>query len=178
MKKPVRDQLEELAAMSVPELQRRHRDLLGYDADRSTKQLVPNESEAAIVKWMFTEAAAGKKPASIAEAANGRGCRTKVSVALRSGNKRGGNLWTARQVVATLRNPVHIGMLRDGDGARLGCQASLVSDAVFTEVAETLDARRTRRPGAIVYGPIWPLKGLSMLIGFRRTASEMRKPAA
>ena len=67
------------------------------------------------IKWMFTEAAAGKKPADIAEVANARGYRTKVSVALRTGNKRGGILWTARQVVATLRNPVHIGMLRDGD---------------------------------------------------------------
>lgn len=84
----------------------------GYDADRRTKQLMPNEEESAVVKWMFAEAAAGRKPADIAVAANGLGYRTKVSIALRTGNKRGGNLWTARQVVATLRNPVHIGMLR------------------------------------------------------------------
>jgi DNA invertase Pin-like site-specific DNA recombinase len=96
----------------------------GYDADRRSKQLVPNEGESAVVKWMFAEAAAGKKPADIAAEANGLGYRTKVSVALRTGNKRGGNSWTARQVVATLRNPVHIGMLRDGDGARLGCHGT------------------------------------------------------
>ena len=131
----------------------------GYDADGGTKQLVPNAAEAPVVRWMFTEAAAGKKPADIAGAANGLGYRTKVTVALRTGNKRGGNLWTARHVVATLRNPVHIGMLRDGDGARLGCHAALIGDAVFAKVAETLDARRTRKPGAFVYGPIWPLKG-------------------
>jgi hypothetical protein len=121
----------------------------GYDADRATRQLVPNDSEEAIVKWMFTEA----------EAANGCGYRTKVSVAQRTGNKRGGNLWTARQVVATLRNPVHIGMLRDGDGARPGCHQALISDSVFANVAEALDARRTRKPEAFTYGPMWPLKG-------------------
>lgn len=80
----------------------------GYDADRRSKQLVPNAEESAVVKWMFAEAAAGTKPAEIAEAANTRGWRTKISVALRTGDKRGGNPWTARQVVATLRNPVHV----------------------------------------------------------------------
>lgn len=131
----------------------------GYDADRRTKQLAPNEEESAVVKWMFSEAATGKKSADIAEAANGLGYRTKVSVALRTGNKRGGNLWTARQVVATLRNPVHIGMLRDGDSAWLGCQDGIIGDAEFAQAGEMLDGRRTRRPGAFVYGPIWPLKG-------------------
>ena len=61
-------------------------------------------------------------------------------------------------MVATLRNPVHIGMLRDGDGARLGCHEAIIGDAVFARVAEMLDVRRTRSPGAFVYGPIWPLK--------------------
>jgi DNA invertase Pin-like site-specific DNA recombinase len=131
----------------------------GYDAARHSKQLVPNIEESAIVKWMFAEAVAGKKPADIAAAANGLGYRTKVSVALRTGNKRGGNLWTARQVVATLRNPVHIGMLRDGDGARVGCHEAIIGDSVIANVAEKLDSRRTRKTGAFVYGPIWPLKG-------------------
>ena len=131
----------------------------GYDADRRSKQLVPNEEESAVVKWMFSEGAAGKKPGDIAEAANGLGYRTKVSVSLRTGNMRDGNLWTARQVVATLRNPVHIGMLRDGDSARLGCHEGIIGDAVFAKVGEMLDGRRSRRPAAFVYGPICPLKG-------------------
>ena len=63
----------------------------GYDADRRSKQLVPNEGESAEVRWMFAEAAVGKKPADIAAAANGLGYRIKVTVALRTGNKRGGN---------------------------------------------------------------------------------------
>lgn len=110
-----------------------------------------------IVRWMFSEAAAGKKPAEIAEVANGLGHRTKATAAMRTGNKRGGNLWTARQVVATLHNPVHIGMLRDGKVARPGCHAPLVSDAVFAKVAEALEARRSHQHEGVVYGPVWPL---------------------
>jgi len=34
----------------------------GYEPDSLTKQLVPNDEEEAVVKWIFAEAAAGKKP--------------------------------------------------------------------------------------------------------------------
>ncbi len=34
----------------------------GYDSNRRTRPLVRNEAETAIVRWMFAEAAAGKKP--------------------------------------------------------------------------------------------------------------------
>lgn len=52
----------------------------GFDSDERTKQLVPNEKEAAAVRWMFSEAALGRKPSEIAEAANARGYRTKAPV--------------------------------------------------------------------------------------------------
>ena len=75
----------------------------GYDADRRSKQLAPNMEESAVVKWMFAEAAAGRKPADIAEAANSLGHRTKVSVALRTGNKRGGNdRWWRRFAIQSI----------------------------------------------------------------------------
>ena len=67
----------------------------GHDADRRSKQLVPNEVESAVVKWMFAEAAAGKKPAEIAEAANGLGygprylshCARGTSAAVTAGRR-------------------------------------------------------------------------------------------
>jgi DNA invertase Pin-like site-specific DNA recombinase len=131
----------------------------GYDSDRRTKQLVPNEMESVIVKWMFAEAAARRRPAEIAAAANLRGYRTKCRAAQRSGKERGGNPWTARQVLATLRNPVHVGMLRDRDGVRLGCHEPIISDAQFAEVSSAIEARSTKPRARSVYGPIWPLKG-------------------
>jgi DNA invertase Pin-like site-specific DNA recombinase len=125
----------------------------GYDSNRRTRQLVPNEEETAIVRWMFADAAAGKKPSQIAEEANGRGYRTKAT------NGRRGGQWTARQIVATLRNPVHVGMLRDGDGIRLGSHDPIISSGLFEAVAKSLDARRTRKEHGSRYGAMWPLKG-------------------
>jgi DNA invertase Pin-like site-specific DNA recombinase len=71
---------------------------VGSDSDRRTKQLVPNPMEAEIVRWMFAEAASGKRPAEIATNATARRFRTKAN-----------GPWIARQVVATLRNPVYVG---------------------------------------------------------------------
>ena len=125
----------------------------GYNSDRRTRQLVPNEEETAIVRWMFAEAAAGKKPSQIAEDANGRGYRTKAT------SGRCGGPWTVRQIVATLRNPAHAGMLRDGDVVRLGSHDPIISYELFEAVAKSLDARRTRRERGSRYGAMWPLKG-------------------
>jgi DNA invertase Pin-like site-specific DNA recombinase len=123
----------------------------GYDSDRRTKQLVPNEEEAAVVRWMFSEAAEGKRPSEIANAANERGLRTKAPS--------GGGPWSTRQVLATLRNPVHVGMLRDGNSMRLGCHDSIISFELFGLAAKALDDRRTRKPQGARYGEMWPLKG-------------------
>ncbi len=125
----------------------------GYDSNRRTRQLVPNEEETAVVRWMFAEAAAGKKPSQIAEEANCRGYRTKAI------NGRSGGPWTTRQIVATLRNPVHVGMLRDGDGIRLGSHDPIISFELFEAVAKSLDDRRTRKAHGSRYGAMWPLKG-------------------
>jgi DNA invertase Pin-like site-specific DNA recombinase len=122
----------------------------GYDSDRRTKQLVPNEEEAAVVRWMFSEAASGRKPSEIADAANMGGYRTKAP---------GGGPWSARQVLATLRNPVHVGMLRDGRSVRLGNHPAIVSHELFNAAGNALDERRTRHEKSLRYGPMWPLKG-------------------
>ncbi len=130
----------------------------GFEADLRTKQLVPVEEEASVVRWMFERAAAGELPARIADLANAQGWRTKSSTGRRSGKTHGGNLWTARQVLATLRNPVYIGRFHDRDGTRHGEHASLVTKQVFDAVATLLDSRRTRIPGAH-YEIKWPLQG-------------------
>jgi len=122
----------------------------GCDSDERTKQLAPNDKEAAIVRWMFSEASSDRKPSEIAEAANARGCRTKASV---------GGPWSARQVLATLRNPVHVGLLKDGRRFRLGCHPAIVSHELFEAAGSALDERRTRHAKSFRYGPMWPLKG-------------------
>jgi len=91
----------------------------GYDADLRTKQLVPNIGESAVVRWMFEQAAAGQTPSEIADGANVKGWRTKEHTDRRTGTRRGGNPWTARQVIATLRNPVYLGLFRENMISRL-----------------------------------------------------------
>jgi len=131
---------------------------IGYETDPRTKQLILCASEAVVVKWMFDQAAAGKMPAEIADAANAQGWRTKEATARRTAKQRGGNLWTARQVIATLRNPVYMGLFRDKDDVRIGHHEPIVTHDLFAAVAVQLDRRRTRTPGQR-YQIDWPLKG-------------------
>jgi hypothetical protein len=129
----------------------------GYEAYPRTKQFFPNPSEAAVVKWMFDQAAAAKTPAGIADAANANGWRTKEHAARRTGKRHGGNLWTARQVIATLRNPVYLGLFRDKDDFRIGHHEPIVTHELFAVIAAQHEARRTGTPGKR-YQIDWPLK--------------------
>ena len=112
------------------------------------------------MKWMFSQAAAGHMPADIAEQANEKGSKTKVKTEGRFIPKFGGNPWTSRQVLATLRNPVYTGEFRFGSGTRPGCHEPLITRELFDAVGLQLDSRRTRASDAVSYGDIWPLKGL------------------
>jgi hypothetical protein len=110
------------------------------------------------VKWMFDQAAGAKTPAEIADAANAKGWRTKATIARRTAKQHGGNLWTARQVIATLRNPVYLGLFRDKGDFRIGHHEAIVTHEMFAAVAAQLAARRKGRSGAR-YQIDWPLKG-------------------
>jgi site-specific DNA recombinase len=130
----------------------------GYDADPRSKQLKPNASETAVVKWMFEQAAAGQTPAEIADAANANGWRTKRTTAQRTAKTRGGNPWTARQVITTLRNPVYLGLFREKHDFRIGHHEAIVTHELFVAAAAQLEARRTRAPGKH-YQIDWALQG-------------------
>ena len=99
----------------------------GYDADPRTKQLVPNARAAEVIRWMCEEAAVGKRPTEIAAAANKLRYLTKAN-----------GLWSARQVVAALRNPVYAGKFKDGKGERPGCHEPIVAMPVFEAVGGRL----------------------------------------
>jgi site-specific DNA recombinase len=120
---------------------------LGYDADPLTKQLVVNPKEIKQVRAMFEMAAEGMPPSEIARIANGKKWRTKTRKAKRSGKKSGGNPWTARQVVATLSNPVYMGKITDDGLLRDGIHIPAVSEDMFAQVRAQLVSRRTRSPG-------------------------------
>lgn len=130
----------------------------GYDADPRSKQLVPNANESVVVNWLFEQAAAGRRPAEIADEANANGWRTKERAARRTAKTCGGNLWTARQVIATLRNRAYLGLFREKQDFRIGHHDPIVTHELFAAAAAQLKARRTREPGK-QYTIDWPLKG-------------------
>lgn len=110
----------------------------GYDADPITKQLVPNRAEARRVRAIFKRAVTGQTPAEI----DHLGWRTKQWVSKRSGRPIGGGRWTARQVLALLRNPVYLGKFAAGDSIRPGCHEPIVDLGTFESAQEQLDRRR------------------------------------
>jgi len=113
----------------------------GYDADPVTKQIVVNPEEGRRVRAMFEMAAEGLLPSGIAEAANQKGWRTKTREAKRTGKMSGGNPWTARQVLATLSNPIYLGRITDGDRLRDGVHEALVPEALFAETRSRIGTR-------------------------------------
>lgn len=115
----------------------------GYDADPTTKQLVPNPSEARRVRAIFRRAVRGQRPSEIAKRIDHLGWRTKRWKSQRSGLTLGGCRWTARQVLAVLRNPVYTGRFADKGTTRGGCHKAVVDLGTFEGVQGQLDQRRS-----------------------------------
>ena len=146
------------AAVSKSEIARRLqigrtsvRRILQPISPRNRLNEISQESAAPVVHvalTIFAEAAAGKRPSEIAATANAREYRTKA-----------GGPWTARQVVATLRNPVYVGYFRDGSRVRPGCHQPIVELDLFEATGRELDLRRTTGPKSLRYGLPWPLRG-------------------
>jgi len=104
----------------------------GYSTDPKSKQLVPVPREAGIVKTMFELVADGVKPSVVEETA-----------LLRSWRTRSGRLWTARQILDTLSNPVYIGRFRAPKGSRPGGHPPIIDEALFQRCADAIAVRRT-----------------------------------
>ena len=104
----------------------------GYSTDPKTKQLVPAPREAGIVKTIFELVADGVKTSAVEETALLRKWRT-----------RSGKLWTARQILDTVSNPVYIGRFRAPKGSRPGGHPPIIDEALFQRCADAIAVRRT-----------------------------------
>ena len=114
----------------------------GYNADPHSKQLIINGTEAQHVAEMFGMAAEGTLPRDIAAKANACGWRTKQYITHRTGRESGGGLWTPRQVLTLLSNPVYIGRFSYKGETRLGTHPAIVSETLFKQVQSQVAARR------------------------------------
>lgn len=123
----------------------------GYRAERSTKQLVINPNEGAVVQRIFELAAAGTRPQEIADGFNRKNV---VGAGGRIGT------WTARQILKVLRNPIYRGAIHDGARTRPGSHEAVVTSAMFDQVRKLIEARRSRPPGRTNPKVNWRLRGL------------------
>jgi DNA invertase Pin-like site-specific DNA recombinase len=101
---------------------------LGYDFQEG--RLLPNESEARIVREIFDRCREGQTLEEIAEALNREGLRTKR-----------GTSWRPVKVFRILHNPVYAGFLRWDGFTRQADHEALVTLETFNAVQEGLRSR-------------------------------------
>jgi DNA invertase Pin-like site-specific DNA recombinase len=123
----------------------------GYRADGATKQLVVQQAETAVVRRMFELAAGGKRPQEIADQFN--------QLKLVGARGQTGS-WTARHILKLLSNPIYTGAIHDGAGTLPGRHEAIVTPAMFDQVRESIESRRSRAPGRTATKINWPLRGL------------------
>lgn len=133
----------------------------GYTTDPVTKQLVPDRSEARRVKAIFQRAAKGETARRIADHANRYGWRTKVVTSRKTGESRGGNRWTPRQVLDTLANPTYLGLVRVGRNLQPGNHEPLITRELFDQAAAQIASRRSHqtKPRTKKAAASFPLRG-------------------
>ncbi len=134
----------------------------GYEDDRHTKQLIVSDEEAQTVVRMFRWAEAGVTPSVIAGYANALRWITGA-----------GNPWSARQVLAILRNHVYAGLVMHDSRLREGCHPGLIDREVYDRVQNVIAGRRTgvRRRQRTGAGITWILRGLLRCGGCGRLMS-------
>lgn len=146
----------------------------GYEADARTKQLLPDPDEAPQVRAMFAMAAAGKKPTEIAEHARAQGWRTKCYRSRGSVLPQGGGMWTPRQVLSLLSNPIYLGKLPDGQHD--GIHTPLVDQETFEKARAQVESRRSHSAPRTTGRPKWPLQGILICGSCQRPMStHMRR---
>lgn len=110
----------------------------GYEMDKNAGMIVPKESEAQWVRYIFDEAAAGTPYLQICEELNGRGIYTKR-----------GAKWTVVQLKYLLKNQTYAGRVAatlDGEyGVYSGKHAAIVSAGEFDHVQDLIAQRAAKR---------------------------------
>ncbi len=112
----------------------------GYRSDKATRQLVPVASEAEVVRKFFPLIADGALPREVARIAAERGWKTRA-----------GGMWTARQILDTIANPVYLGCFRSPEGTRPGTHEAIVDEDLCDRCAAAIAARRTSPAGSRIH---------------------------
>jgi site-specific DNA recombinase len=122
----------------------------GYQVDKATSTLVPDEAEAAVVQLIFdlyTRDRAGAR--AIANLLNERGRRTST-----------GGRWSAHQVLRVLANRVYLGELSFPGITVSGCHPPVIEGNTFDEAQRILTARSKDPAKRAASGSDYLLTGL------------------
>lgn len=112
---------------------------LGYD--KVDGRLVINLAEADLVRSIFARVGDYPKTFQLLKALRTEGVRTKAAVS-KKGRPLGGTLMHGSSLYQLLRNPLYIGLVRDGDELHPAAHAPIVSRELFDAVQAQLQTRR------------------------------------
>ena len=103
----------------------------GYQYTEDKKRIALIDSEAALVRFMYTEGQKGRSLGQICDALNAQGVTTRQ-----------GKQWSRAGVQGILRNPFYTGTLMHQSKPIKGNHEALISKVQFGKVAAQLDRRR------------------------------------
>lgn len=103
----------------------------GYQYAEDKKSVIPNDNEAALIKFMYTEGQKGRSLGQICDALNAQGVTTRQ-----------GKQWSRGGVQGILRNPFYTGVLMHQNKPIKGNHDALISKVQFGKVGAQLDRRR------------------------------------
>ena len=112
---------------------------LGYDIDRTTKQLIVNESEANLVRKVFKLFNKLRSTLAVARELNETGRSKKVWIT-HKGIRRGGGTWNATNVSRLLNNVLYIGKVSHRGEIYPGEQKAIVEQDLWDEAQAILKA--------------------------------------
>lgn len=111
----------------------------GYDVVE--RQLVINQSESKIVRWMFKRYAAVKSVPQLVEELAAKGIKTRQRV-WKTGKVVGGIHFKTGTLTHLLQNPVYIGKVRHKEDVYEGAHQSIILQKLFDTVQDTFEANR------------------------------------
>ena len=105
------------------------------------RQLVINQSEAEIVRWMFERYTETKSVPQLVEEMAAKGIKTRMRV-WKTGKVVGGVTFKTGTVTHLLQNPVYVGKVKHKENIYAGAHQSIISQKLFDLVQSNFQANR------------------------------------
>lgn len=115
---------------------------LGYDI--GDRNLVVNETEAALIRFIYTKFCETHSLADTTVAVNNAGYRTKYYVT-RQGRKIGNKKFSTKSIQRLLQNPLYKGMVAHRGNIYPGMQQAIIENSLFEQVQTIFALNKNKR---------------------------------